>query len=255
MRSGRGRGSQHVVLILLLLSCASSAACGRGVFRPEYEYEEEIYLALDGSATLNINASIPALVALRGADLDPNPRGRVDRARVRALLGDAGLDASVSLSRRDGRRYVHISVEVDDVRKASRLAPFAWSAYRFDRADDVFEFRQTVGPPTGRPIGDVGWTGDELVLFKMHLPSEIVFHNAPSGAVERGNILEWEQPMVQRLAGTPVEMEVHLETESILSTTLMLFGSTIVAAGMTFALVVWWIARRGRDVDMVESRS
>ena len=29
-----------------------------------YEYEEEMYLALDGSARLNVNASVPALVAL-----------------------------------------------------------------------------------------------------------------------------------------------------------------------------------------------
>jgi hypothetical protein len=254
MRSGRARGARHAFLILLLL-CASSTACGRGPFRPEYEYEEEIYLALDGSATLNINASVPALVALRGADLDTSPRARLDRARVRALFGDAGRDASVSLSRRDGRRFVHISIDVDDVRQASRLAPFAWSTYRFDREGDLFEFNQVVGPPVGGDVGAVSWSGGELVLFKIHLPSEIVFHNAPSGTVERGNILEWEQPLAERLAGTPLEMEVQLETESILFTTLMLFGSTVVAAGMTFALVVWWIARRGREVDMAESRS
>jgi hypothetical protein len=156
----------------------------------------------------------------------------------------------VSLSRRDGRRFVHVSVDLDDVRQASRLAPFAWSTYRFDRQGDVFEFRQTVGRSARRTIDDdVGWTGQELVLFKMHLPSEIVFHNAPGG-VERGNILEWEQPLVDRLLGVPLDLQVHLETESILFTTLLLFGTTVVAALLTFALVVWWIARRGREGEM-----
>ena len=39
-----------------------------------YEYEEELYLGLDGSATLNVNASVPALVALRGVDLNQSAR-------------------------------------------------------------------------------------------------------------------------------------------------------------------------------------
>lgn len=249
MLAGTPRATRGAVLSLLCLVCALGLGCsGGGIFRPEYEYEEELYLSLDGSATLNVNASVAALVALRGAALDTDPRARIDRARVRELF-EAGTDVRVALSRRNGRRFVHVSVDLDDVRQAPRLASFAWSTYRFDRQGDVFEFRQTVGPSARRTIGDVGWTGQELVVFKMHLPSEIVFHNAPGG-VERGNILEWEQPLVDRLLGTPLDLRVHLESESILSTTLMLFGTTIVAALLTFALVVWWIARRGREGEM-----
>ena len=51
----------------------------------QYEYEEEIYLALDGTATVYVNGSVPALVALRGLPLDVKPRAPVDRAAVRAL--------------------------------------------------------------------------------------------------------------------------------------------------------------------------
>ena len=44
-------------LIGLLVVCAIAAGCsGAGVFNKEYEYEEELYLSLDGSATLNVNA-------------------------------------------------------------------------------------------------------------------------------------------------------------------------------------------------------
>ena len=240
-------------LIVLLVVCATAAGCsGAGVFKTEYEYEEELYLSLNGSATLNVNASVASLVALRGADLDPDPRARIDRNRVRALFKGEGARVSISLARRDGRRFVHASVKVDDVRELSRLAPFAWSAYRFDRRDDIFEFQQVVGPSAGGTGGAIQWTGEEIVSFRIHLPSEILFHNAPSREVERGNILEWEQPLTDRLAGRPVEMEVHLESDSILYTTLLLFGSTIVVAAASLALVIWWIARPGRESEITE---
>jgi hypothetical protein len=79
----------------------------------------------------------------------------------------------------------------------------------------------------------------------MHLPSEIVFHNTTG--VERGNILEWRQPLADRLRGVPLDIEAHLETDTILYSTLRLFGVTVVAAALTFVLVIWWVARRGRD--------
>jgi hypothetical protein len=252
MSSGVVRRARSPLLLLLVVSAIAAGCSGNGVFKREYEYEEELYLSLDGSATLNVNASVASLVALRGADLDQDPRARIDRNRVRALFEGEGARASVSLARRDGRRFVHVSVRVDEVRQLARLAPFAWSAYRFDRRGDIFEFRQVVGPPAEGKGGAIQWTGEEIVAFRMHLPSEILFHNAPSREVERGNILEWEQPLTERLEGRPVNMEVHLESESILYTTLLLFGSTIVAAAAALALVIWGIARRGREGEIAE---
>ncbi len=240
----------------IVCACAlvSSACAGRGVFKPEFEYEEELYLALDGSATLNVNASVASLVALRGVALDPNPRARIDRAAVRALFEGPGVDVSkVSLSRREGRRFVHVSIQVMDVRRLALRAPFAWSSYRLDRQGDVIEFRQVVGRSAGKQV-DAGWTGQEIVAFRMHLPSEIPFHNSPTG-VQRGNILEWQQPLVERLNSTPLDVQVQLEPESILYTTLLLFGSTVVAAAIAFALLIWWVVRRGRHGEMAESQS
>jgi hypothetical protein len=98
-------------------------------------------------------------------------------------------------------------------------------------------------------------TGKELVRFRVHLPSRIPFHNAPSGRIERGNILTWGQPLRERLRGTAIEMQVQFETESILATTLLLFGSTVAAAGATIGLLLWCVARRGRDCELAESRS
>jgi hypothetical protein len=242
---------RRAVYVVSLICVAVGAACG-GVLKQQYEYEEELYIALDGSATLNMNASVASLVALRGVDLPTDPRARLDRQRVRALFDTPGAGVAVSLSRRDGRRFVHVRVDVADVRHLARIMPFSWSTYEFERRDGVLEYRQIVGAAAARRLPDVGWDGSERVTFRMHVPSEIVFHNS-SEDIQRGNILEWEQALADRLKGEPVDLEVHMATESILYTTLLLFGSTILAAGATFAVVLWWFARRGRDVEMAES--
>jgi hypothetical protein len=242
---------RRAVGLLAVVTLAGLAGCA-GAMKPEHEYEEELYLSLDGSATLNLNSSVAALVALRGVDLPVDPHARVDRNRLRELFEQPGAQVALSLSRRDGRRFVHVRVDVPDVRQLARLVPFRWSTYGLNRRDDVIEFTQSVGAAATKDVGDVGWDGSELVGFKMHLPSEILYENA-DGNVQRGNILEWEQPMTARLAGEPLRLEAHIATESILSQTLLLFASTIAAAGATFALVVWWVSRRGRETEMAES--
>lgn len=239
------RRARTAAIAVLALAAAVSACSRDGVFRREYEYEEELYLALDGSATLNVNASVESLNALRGATFDPSPVARLDREAVRRFFGGDDADVSVSLARRDGRRFVHASVDVDHVEELSRLAPFSWSEYRLGRREDGIEFRQHVGRPlAGGAPGS--WRGDELVAFRMHLPSEIVFHNSQQ-EIQRGNILEWEQPLAARLAGEPIDIEVQLEPTSILAQTLLLFGSTAAAALAALAGMVWWISRRRTD--------
>src|ERR1700741_3135316 len=87
------------------------SACGGRLVKKQYEYEEELYLGLDGGATLNVNASVPALVALRGADLNPSSRARFDREGIRSFFNGPGLTVTaVSSSRRYGRRFVHVSM-------------------------------------------------------------------------------------------------------------------------------------------------
>jgi hypothetical protein len=250
----RVRVSRLSLLAVLATTIVIGTACSGLTQR--YEYEEEIYLRLDGSATVNVNASVASLVALKGADLPVDPKARLDRDRVRALFQMAGSPPPrLTLSRRDGRRFVHVSLEVPDVRQLQRHPMFAWSSYRFDRESDVFVYRQRVsGSPATPPTG-IGWTGREQVVFKMHLPSEIPYHNAPSRKTERGNILRWEQPLTARLKGEPLDVEVRMESESILYSTLLLFGGTVVAALMTFALVIWWVVRRGRDDDVAPALS
>jgi hypothetical protein len=240
MRKSRVRA----VLTALFAACALAAGCGNGdMFKP-YEYEEELYLSLDGSGTLYVNASVAALVALRGVELDTNPRARLDRERVRAAFTSPATHVTrITTSRRQGRLFVHVRMDVDDVRALDSASGLAWSRYKFSRAGDVFVYEQTIGESVGRDVGNVGWDGSEAVAFRIHLPSKVPFHNA--AALRRGNILVWEQPLRARLSGTPVRMEAHMEPESILYRTLSLFALCIGAVIVTFVVIIWAVMRKG----------
>lgn len=229
---------------LVLVSVLLSAACGNVISR-KYEYEEEIFLALDGSASVYVNASVPALVALRGAALPVDPSARLDRQVVRDIYSSPVTRvANVNTSRRDGRRYVHLRLDVDDIRKLGEAAPFAWSQYRYQDKDGLFEYAQTVQAAAGKDVGNVGWDGSELVAFRIHLPSKVEFHNSPSRTIERGNIIVWEQALAERQKGTPLELTVRMQTESILFRTLALFGMMMVAAALAFAAAIWFVKTR-----------
>jgi hypothetical protein len=239
-------GIRRPFFALLVLALVAAAACG--LFRKDYEYEEELTLRIDGSATIIVNASVASLVALRGMDLDPASSARPDRERLRSLFAAPGVEVSrPRFSQRHGRRFVHVRVDAPDVRQLGRIGPFAWSTYRFDRSGETLVFRQVVGKASGKPLRESGWDGQELVAFRLHAPSRILFENATSD-VQRGNILAWEQRLAERREGTPLELHVEMESESILHTTLLLFASTIVAAGATFALAIWWVRKKGREI-------
>ena len=188
-----------LTMLVVMSSCGGTAS----LFR-QYEYEEEIYLSLDGAATVYVHSSLPALNALRGTSFDASPAARVDTAAIRTYYSTASTRVvRVSQSRRNNRRFVHVRLDVDDITKLGDAAPFAWSTYQFTRDGSLFTYRQTIGASEGKEVGNVGWTGGELVAFRLHLPSKIRYHNT-GRPVGRGNILVWEQPLADRLRSVPV---------------------------------------------------
>ena len=230
----------------IALAALVVAACQTLGLVKQYEYDERVELSLDGSAVVDITASIPALVALRGATLSIDPEARFDRRAFSQLYEARGVSVrDVSAFRRHGRRFVHIRLDVADIAELPRLVPLAWSHYRLDRLEEEFRFVQQVGPAARIDVGDVGWSGNELVAFRVHLPSRITFHNSPIG-VERGNILVWEQTLRDRLAGAPLRMEARMQTESILYHTLWLFGGSFLSAMAVLAAILWRVSRSGR---------
>ena len=83
--------------------------------------------------------------------------------------------------------------------------------------------------------------------------AESVYHNTKRD-VGRGNILAWEQPLAERLRGEPVVrdttagvgvLDAQMDAQSILYTTLWLFGTTFLVVAAGFGGLVWWIVRRG----------
>ena len=130
---------------------------------------------LDGSATVYVNAAVPALVALRGVDLPLDPKAparspggarRSSKHRPRTWQRHA--------SRRDDRRYVHLRVDVDDIRRLSGIADVRVVRLSLRRRGDAAEYAQKVGAAAG-PRGRRGRVeGQELAAFRLHLPSRVV---------------------------------------------------------------------------------
>ena len=230
----------------------------RDLFGRQYEYEEDLTIDIDGSGTLTINASLAALKALRGLDVDPHASS-VDRDRIRALYqSNAATVRSVPRPwTRRGRQFVQINLEFDDVRRLHEAPTLSWSRYELADQNGQHLFRQTVGASALKPgtLENVGWDGSETVAFRLHLPSRILEHNArdleknePTG-IHRGNILAWEQHLADRLDGKPVTLEVRMDSQSILYRTLFLFAGAFSAAVLTLVLSIWWTMRKGRTQE------
>jgi hypothetical protein len=246
--------SPSAAALVWLLAVLGAASCSNPLGR-QYEYEEQLYLSVDGHASVIVNASIPALVALRGMPLDPSPALRPDRNAVRTMLEGMGceVDGVGQPWTRRGRRFIQMRISSTDVRTLSRCRLLSWSAYALDpQGETTLLYTQKVGPPTPGAPGAVNWDGTEIVGFKLHLPSRVLDHNVKrladgsNGEIERGNILSYEQRLTDRRAGVPVEMRVLMGAESILAQTLMIFAGAAAAALAAIAIVIWLTMRRAR---------
>jgi hypothetical protein len=243
-------GPMRVAVVALAVCLLAGCAWP---FGREYEYEEQLYLNVDGSAQLVVDSSVAALVALRGLTLPTTISAPFDSLALRRLYEAMGCQV-LRVGQpwyRHRRRFVEIRLSTPDVTKLGDCKPMAWSLYRLTRTPTSLDYQQTVGAPSGGTV-EAGWTGSELVAFRLHLPSKVLFHNVrllrdnTTGDVERGNILTWEQRLADRRAGVPVDMQVRMEPQSILFRTLWLFGGSFVAAVIVLAGLIWWTVRKGK---------
>jgi hypothetical protein len=262
----RTRAALVTIAVALLLGACNGR---NGPLGPEYEYEEDLTLRLDGSATLVVNASVPALIALRGLPLNPELRTRGDQLKqqLQQLYASPYTRVGrISNWTRHGRRYVGINLSITDVRELSKVAPLSWAKHELREEGELVVFRETLSKSAAAADGlaGTGLTGDEIVAFRLHLPARIRFHNshhldrAESRPPARGNILTWDQRLKQRLEGKPIAyaedktpdvMEVRMDRQSILYRTLWLFGLAFLAALLAIAGLIWMTMRRGRDND------
>jgi hypothetical protein len=249
-----------IVLAALVAACNG----GSGPLGPEYEYEEDLTLSLNGSGTLVVNASVPALVALRGLPLNADPRARGDQLKQQIedlYTSPYSKVGRISTWTRHDRRFVGIHLAVTDIRSLPQTAPFSWAHNELHEQGEQIVFRERLSKPAATPdaLAKAGLTGDEIVAFRLHLPARIRFQNShyldrpDSRPASRGNILTWEQRLGQRMRGEPIAyaedrssdvMEVRMDRESILYRTLWLFGLAFVAALLVIAGLIWMTMRR-----------
>jgi hypothetical protein len=235
------------VVVCVVLGVVATLVGLRSPMVHQYEYQEDVYVSLDGKASIYVSASLPALVALHAMDLPTDPRSPLDRAQVRRAFDMRGVTLSaISTWRRHGRRFVTVRLDAPDIRHLPAIGPFAAAAFEFGRAKDGYRLVERLGGSSNHPVGDVGWTGRELVGFRWHIPSRVERYNAPEENFLRGNILVWEQPLRKRLAGEPMLMDVLMAGETILSNALWLFLVSAVSAVVVVAVLVGWVVRRRR---------
>ena len=160
---------------------------------------------------------------------------------------------SVSLSRREGRRYVHLRLEVDDIRRLGELPPFAWSRYRFVDRGGLWVFTQELTAAAGKDVGDVGWQGDELVAVRLHLPSRMPVPQRAGRTVERGNILVLRTAARRAGQGRAAGHRGAHGDRVDPARRWRCSGMTVLALA-ALALFIWWVMRRGRDDDPTARR-
>ena len=187
---GRGRQSR------CSLSVAMSA-CGGSLLRPvrvrRADLPDRERCARPSSSTRRSPRSSRCAAS---SSIRPQPR-----ASIRKTSGGCSRRSGCHVVRvgqpwrREGRRFVQVRMETDDVRTLGQCGVLAWSAYVFEHDEAGIHFQQKIGAAAAGNPGQVNWDGSELVAFKLHLPSRIVWHNVrklkddSAGDVERGNIL------------------------------------------------------------------
>src|SRR5579862_6728925 len=157
--------ASRIAIVGFFFRAATGCGGGVGGLLRQYEDQEDVYLALDGSATVYINSSIAALNALHGTSFDTSPIARVKTRELRDYFTTPAAHVTrVATSLRHNRRFVHVRIDVDDIRRLSEDAGFRSSTYVFTRNDSQVTYRQVIGAAAAKDVGDVGWTGGEKVV-------------------------------------------------------------------------------------------
>ena len=245
MRNRAGIASARLALAVLRRR-AVAAACGRRrrLFR-QYQYEEEVYLSLDGTATVYVHASLAALNALRGTSFATAPNAPLDREAVRAFFTTpvTRVIGQVNASRRSNRRFIHVQLDVDEFggsarRRRSRGRPTTSNATAI-----WYVYRQTIGPAPARMSATSDGTARRW--WRSGCTCRARFDiTTPAGTSAAATSSSGNRRWTKRLRGAPLVLDARMDPESILFRTLWLFGWTFVAVAITFGFVIWLIVRR-----------
>ncbi|HET8647314.1 MAG TPA: hypothetical protein VFO85_17585 [Vicinamibacteria bacterium] len=230
--------SRTLAALLLALSM-------RACLDLEYEYEHEFWLDVDGSGTVYVTGRPALWAAFKGLPAADDRRDESRRA-ARALFERAGLRVRrVTWTRRDGRPYLFVSADFEDV---NRLA-----------ASGAFPDLEIALRPSGQNLGMEGrWRRPEglpappaadrrgVMAVRFHLPSRVYEHRNAAEGLERGNIVAWRQEVATGLDGQHLAFGAVIDRRSILLSTVALFAGAILLGVSAVALVVYLTFRKGR---------
>ncbi len=224
------------ILALVLLSTASNACV-------VYEYEHEFWLRVDGSGTVNVTGRPGLWSAFKG--LEAGAGTDAQKASARALFEQSGLYVRrVAVARRDGRTYLFVSADFEDLNRLSGTPAFPDLRLSLSRGPARLGLHGAWRKPettAGLPAAD----HEGLMAVRFHLPSKVYAHNNAFAGVERGNILSWRQT-VSAAATNAVEFGAEMDARSFRGSTVTLFAAAIALAVGILGLALWLTLRRGR---------
>jgi hypothetical protein len=212
----------------------------------KYEYEHEFWLRVDGSGAVNVTGRPALWTAFKGLGNPRDPETTATREAARSLFERSGLQVKrVTLTRREGRPYLFVSAEFEDVNRLSGTPAFPDLRIVMRREQDRLIVEGTwARPKDGLDVG--ARDRDGLMAVRFHLPSKVYGHKNAADGVERGNILGWRQEVAQGLDGRGLDFGAEMDERSILLSTVVLFASAIAIAVLLLAGALWVVMRRGR---------
>jgi hypothetical protein len=235
-------------LAVFLLLAAGLRSC------VAYEYEHEFWLEVDGSGTVFVTGQLALWGAFKGLPR-PESEASVLRQAARDLFERSGLRVRrVTVTRREGREYLFVAADFDDVNRLPGTPAFPDLHLRLvpDGAERL-RLEGSWQPPHPAAAAP----GEGLMAVRFHLPSKIFSHHNAVDGVERGNIVGWRQDLARGLAGQPLEFGAVMGERSILFSTVSVFAAAIAAGLGLLALAVHAVRRAGRrraGADLVAER-
>jgi len=212
------------VVLLGLLGCTS------------YEYEEEIFLNVDGSGRVRVSGSRAFLESV-----DSLYRGELES--IETSLSQQGFEVdSVRETRRDARAFIHVQGGFSEWNQLCSSPLFASRDCGLARDDDGLTVNMTIRESGGVPTSVAP---DAPVAVRFHFPSAVRFHNSKTG-IERGNIIRWQRSAEQHFGGSELYIEARFEQRSILRTTAVILGTAFGLVVVTVVVALSWIYLKGR---------
>jgi hypothetical protein len=199
-----------------------------------YEYEEEVFLEVDGSGDIRMSGSEAAVEALHHVDAD----------HAASLFEADGVQiVSVRETERDLRKFVHVEARFAEWEDLCCTPAFQGRACRLVSGEDGLALHLSL--PSPRESAPESLDPQAILALRYHFPSTIHYHNSPGG-IERGNILAWKRTLREHFAGRPLDVEVRFDRRTILEATVSIVGLAfvLVAASLGSALVL--MVRKGR---------